>query len=249
MKTQMKMMSILFVSCALAFSPSVFAQADATRHLLVGTWEKVSSKAGDSNEFKEVPKDKRIIKMFTPTNFIVIEIDPATRKITSAHGGPCLLGNGEFTEWVQYATTPWADVVKFTSKVRFEGDKIIQSSEYQGNRFEEIWRLAKAADVPTAAPRVGKEKEITLTGDAICAKCALKQAQSCQLALQVDAGGYSIVYFLQPDEVRKRLEKQIEEQRINWCATPTKVVATGVVRQIDGRPVLVSSRLEQAPKQ
>ena len=218
---------------------------------LVGTWEFVSAKTADGKEnqaYDKAFKDKRAIKMITPTHYICVYIDLTTRKITSAHGGPCLLGNGEITTWPQYGTDPWwvqgAKAIHF--KVRFEGDKHFLSHE---NGKVETWCRAKAADVTAAAPRLGTEKAITLTGEAFCAKCALKQAQTCQLALQVEDGGARIVYFLQPEEVRKRLESQLEKQGINWCATPTKVVATGIDRQIDGRPVVVASRLEPARSQ
>jgi formylglycine-generating enzyme required for sulfatase activity len=129
----------------------------------VGTWEFVSAKTADGREnqgYIKALKDKQYIKMITPTHSIVLTIDPASGKITGAHGGACLLGNGEFTEWPQYDTDSSKVRAKsFRLKVRFEGDKLVQSFE---DGSEQTWRRAEAADVTTApSPPASAEPKVT----------------------------------------------------------------------------------------
>jgi hypothetical protein len=231
---------------ALAVAVNLRAQQEPTPHPLVGTWELVFARTADgktNQAYVDAFKGKQRLKIITPTHFLCLTVDPATRKITAAHGGRCLLGKGELTEWGQFATEPsWVSGGKaLHQRARCEGDTFIQTAK-DGN--EEIWRRANAADVKVATSPAAAEKVITLVGEAICAKCALHQAEDCELALQVDAAGAKIAYFLQPDDVRKRFESQLQRQGINWCATPTKVVATGMARQINGRPVIVVIRLD-----
>ena len=129
---------------------------------LLGTWEFVSARKSDGREnsaYVKAFKDKRYIKMVTPTHFIAVTIEPATGKITGAHGGGCFLGNGQLTEWPQYGTAPsWIRAKSVHFNVRFEDDKFVQSFE-DGNA--ETWRRAKADDVTISDSRLGTENAIT----------------------------------------------------------------------------------------
>jgi formylglycine-generating enzyme required for sulfatase activity len=142
---------------------SAIARAAASSPL-VGSWEFVSAKTADGKEnqaYVKAFKDTWRIKMITPAHFICVSIDPGTGRITAAHGGPCLLGNGQFTDLPEYGTDPsWIQRSKGSHyKVRFEGETFVQSFE-DGN--EETWRRARAIGVTTAAPRLGREQAVTI---------------------------------------------------------------------------------------
>ena len=147
---------------ATALPPQGPAQSPAPSPL-VGTWESISARKPDGRQnqaYVKAFKDKRYIKMITPTHFIAVTIEPTTGKISAAHGGPCLLGNGQFTEWPQYGTDlSWLRAKSVHFNVRFEDDKFIQSFE-DGN--EETWCRAKAADVAMADSRSETWNAITL---------------------------------------------------------------------------------------
>jgi hypothetical protein len=46
-----------------------------------------------------------------------------------------------------------------------------------------------------AAPATAADKEVTLTGKIMCAKCELKQAKKCQTVIQVQEAGKSVTYW------------------------------------------------------
>jgi hypothetical protein len=96
---------------------------------------------------------------------------------------------------------------------------------------------------------VAAEKEVTLTGDVTCAHCMLKlkQAKTCQIALQVKDGNKLVSYFVTPERaVEKEWNKQIwEKQKINICEQRVEAMVAGKVKEIDGKLVLIASRMEQ----
>ena len=158
MKTAIKIKYCLFSICILAFLPGVFAQADATRHPLVGTWEFISATTADGKEnqaYSKAFQGIRAIKMITPTHYVILYIDRATGRITGAHGGACWLGDGQLTECTQYSTTPSADQSAKTTplKVRYDGDRFIQSFEGGGS---ETWCRASTS-VVSGATTLGQQ--------------------------------------------------------------------------------------------
>ena len=85
----------------------------------------------------------------------------------------------------------------------------------------------------------GKGKETTLTGEAKCAKCALKQSDKCQTVIQTEGkNGKTVTYYLADNEAAKSFHA-------NVCHGPKKVKATGVVKKTDGKHEFTVSKIDE----
>ena len=82
-------------------------------------------------------------------------------------------------------------------------------------------------------------KEVTVTGDGTCAKCALHETADCQTAITTTENGQKVVYYLADNAVSKGFHK-------NVCEAPAKVTATGTVEMKDGKNVLTATKIEVA---
>jgi len=82
-------------------------------------------------------------------------------------------------------------------------------------------------------------KEVTITGDGLCAKCALHEGTTCQTVIQATKDGQKVSYYLAANDVGKAFHK-------NVCQAPAKVTATGTVEMKDGKNVLTVSKIEVA---
>jgi hypothetical protein len=96
-----------------------------------------------------------------------------------------------------------------------------------------------------AAP--DKEK-VTVTGDGMCAKCALKETKSCQNAIIEDKDGKKTTYYLKHEGVSKK-----SHSSMGFCQAtkdnPVKVKATGTVEEEDGKKVMTAEKLEKVEKE
>ncbi len=79
--------------------------------------------------------------------------------------------------------------------------------------------------------------EKTLNGEGLCAKCELKETEKCQTAIRVQDGGKTAVYYAKDNKVAMDFHKNI-------CTTPGKVVATGSVKEADGKHHITLSKIE-----
>jgi hypothetical protein len=93
--------------------------------------------------------------------------------------------------------------------------------------------LATAFVTSAAAAR----KEVTITGEGMCAKCALHETDKCQTVIQTEENGKTVKYYLEPNKVSKDFHE-------NVCQEKRKVKATGVVKEEHGKKVLVATKLE-----
>jgi len=88
-------------------------------------------------------------------------------------------------------------------------------------------------------------EEVTLTGDAVCAKCALKETPTCQNTITTNEGGKKVTYYITHDAVSKKAH-----QGLGICSAkkddPVKVKATGTVKEENGKKVLTATKLEEA---
>jgi hypothetical protein len=84
-------------------------------------------------------------------------------------------------------------------------------------------------------------KQVTLKGEGQCAKCGLKQADSCQNTITVEKGGKKTVYFLEQNDVSKKFHK-------NVCQAAKQVEATGTVKEEGGKHILVASKVAVVEK-
>ena len=84
----------------------------------------------------------------------------------------------------------------------------------------------------------------TITGDAVCAKCALKEQAKCQNVVTADEGGKEVKYYLVGAESKKA------HQALGICTAskdaPIKVKVTGDVKEDDGKNILTVSKIEKA---
>ena len=80
-------------------------------------------------------------------------------------------------------------------------------------------------------------KSETITGTGLCAKCSLKETDSCQNAIQVEKGGKKTTYYLAKNDVSTKFHENI-------CKTSQKVKATGTVKKVDGKMELTATDIE-----
>ena len=92
----------------------------------------------------------------------------------------------------------------------------------------------------TAAPALA-DKETKVSGEAKCAKCALKEADKCQTVIEAEKDGKKISYYLVDNAVAKEFHK-------NVCKEARKVTAVGTVKEVDGKQQLTVTKIELAGK-
>jgi len=96
--------------------------------------------------------------------------------------------------------------------------------------------LLLALATPAFAADSSKEK--TITGEAKCAKCMLKETGKCQTVIQVEnKKGKTVNYYLASNDVSKAFHQ-------NVCKEAKKVTATGTVKKVDGKNEFTVSKIE-----
>jgi Family of unknown function (DUF6370) len=92
------------------------------------------------------------------------------------------------------------------------------------------------------------DKKVTITGEGMCGKCALKETKSCQNVVIEDKDGKKTTYYIVHDAVAKKAH-----QRDGFCqatkADPIKVKVTGTVEEKDGKQVLTAEKIEKVEKE
>lgn len=88
-----------------------------------------------------------------------------------------------------------------------------------------------------ALPSFAKTKEITITGQAQCAKCALKETDKCQTVIQTQKGRKKVSYYLVNNDVAKGFHEEV-------CHGPKDVTATGTVKKVDGKNEFTATKIE-----
>ena len=80
----------------------------------------------------------------------------------------------------------------------------------------------------------------TITGEAKCATCFLKETTDVhQTAIQVQEGDKTVTYYLVANDVAKKYDKKV-------CEKAEKVTATGTVKTVDGKLQLTATKIEPA---
>ena len=80
------------------------------------------------------------------------------------------------------------------------------------------------------------DKEVTLTGEGKCAKCALKKADKCQNVLEVKHKGETKLYYL-TGEASQAFHGEI-------CSKTKNVKVTGKSSSSDGKNYIAVSKIE-----
>lgn len=95
--------------------------------------------------------------------------------------------------------------------------------------------LAIAALAPSALAEASK-----VEGEATCAKCTLKQVDSCQAAITVTgADGKKETLLAEKNDVAKAFHKEI-------CQDTKKVKAEGTITDKDGKKTIALTKIEAA---
>lgn len=83
------------------------------------------------------------------------------------------------------------------------------------------------------------DKEVTLNGEAKCAKCALKETAKCQTVIETEGkdGGKPVKYYVANNDVAKAFHK-------NVCQENHKVTATGTVKEVEGKKEFTATKIE-----
>lgn len=97
--------------------------------------------------------------------------------------------------------------------------------------------LAGLAVTSLTTTAYAADKDVTLTGTALCAKCALHQSDKCQTVLQTTKDGKTVTYYLTGKEA-KAFHKNICEN------DGEKVTVTGSVSEKDGKQMLAATKIE-----
>ena len=94
---------------------------------------------------------------------------------------------------------------------------------------------------PSFAADSGKEeRERTITGEAKCAKCTLKESDKCQTVIETkSASGRVVKYYVVGNDLAKKFHDNI-------CESPKKVTAVGTVKRVDGKRELTVTKIELA---
>ena len=95
--------------------------------------------------------------------------------------------------------------------------------------------LFLAVATPAFADEGGKP--VTIKGEGKCAKCALKETEKCQNAIQVEKDGKKTTYYLVQNDMSKKFHS-------NLCKESKKVTATGTCKKVDGKLELTVTKLE-----
>jgi hypothetical protein len=82
-----------------------------------------------------------------------------------------------------------------------------------------------------------EEKEVTISGEGKCAKCALKETKECQNAIQVTKDGKTETYYLVKNDVSDKFHK-------NVCTATAKVKATGTSKKVDGKNQFTATKID-----
>ena len=89
-----------------------------------------------------------------------------------------------------------------------------------------------------------EDKEVTLKGTILCAKCALKEkgVTKCTTAIQVKEDGKDVVYYFQDNGSKEEYHEAV-------CGGDRKEgTVSGVVLKHDGKMMIKPSKVEYAKK-
>lgn len=101
-----------------------------------------------------------------------------------------------------------------------------------------IGTLAEEGDQAIFTPTSLKlQEKKTLTGEALCLKCELKQSRTCQNGIRVSVDGKEVVYALDQNKVSRGFHSKV-------CQATVKVSAEGTVAEINGKLEFTASKIE-----
>jgi hypothetical protein len=86
----------------------------------------------------------------------------------------------------------------------------------------------------------GDDKDVTVSGKLVCAKCSLhvEGVSECQNVIQVTADGKTTNYYI--------AKNKVAEDFGHVCKGEKSVVATGKVKEKDGKTWIDATKIEEA---
>lgn len=94
-----------------------------------------------------------------------------------------------------------------------------------------IWLLTAFVSLPPSATGALVLAQ-TIVGEALCARCELKQTEKCQTAIREKADDAQSIYFTADNHLAQRLLP-------NVCKEAVKVTAIGAVRERKGQRQII----------
>ena len=91
----------------------------------------------------------------------------------------------------------------------------------------------------TSSSALAADKEVTIKGEAKCAKCSLHESDKCQTVIQTKKRGKTVTYYLAQNDIAKGFHKEV-------CQEPKKVKAVGTVEEVDGKKQLTLTKITAA---
>ena len=88
--------------------------------------------------------------------------------------------------------------------------------------------LGLAVMLVVAARVSAADKEVTLKGTILCAKCELKETDDCMNAIRVKEDGKDVVYYFDDKGKKESYHKKV-------CRKPAEGSVTGTVSEKDGK--------------
>jgi hypothetical protein len=93
--------------------------------------------------------------------------------------------------------------------------------------------------------RAEDEKKVSITGQAQCAKCALKETKSCQNVVVVKEDGKDVKYYLAQNDVAKKAHASL-----GFCMAKVgegpKVKVEGTCKKEEDKLVVTATLIEKA---
>lgn len=91
----------------------------------------------------------------------------------------------------------------------------------------------------TSSSALAEGKEVTIKGEAKCAKCSLHESDKCQTVIETKKRGKVVTYYVAQNDIAKGFHKEV-------CQEPKKVKATGTVEEVDGKKQLTLTKITAA---
>jgi hypothetical protein len=111
--------------------------------------------------------------------------------------------------------------------------------------MRKLYGLLSVAAVFTCITLVYAADPVTITGDGVCAKCALKEQPKCQNVVITKEDGKAVKYYLVQNAIAKKAH---QGEGICQASTdaPVKLKVTGTVVEKDGKKELTATKIEKA---
>lgn len=98
---------------------------------------------------------------------------------------------------------------------------------------------AALAGLLVSASTFAADKEVSIKGEAQCAKCSLKKADKCANVIVAEENGKKVTYYIAKNEAG---DKGLPHKQV--CQTTKKVEAKGSVKEVDGKKELTVSSIK-----